>query len=666
MKHVSEFPREVVEYPDMGITMRDGTRLSARVWMPKDADADPVPVILEHLPYRKRDGTIQRDEFSLPWMAGHGYCCIRTDMRGNGESEGFMTDEYTQQELDDACDVIEWATSQAWCNGNAGMQGISWGGFNCLQVAAMQPPALKAIISVCSTVDRYADDIHYKGGCLLVENFGWAANMLSYSSRPPDPKLVGNEWLDMWRKRLEAQPWLWDVWHEHQHRDAYWKHGSVCEDYSSIKAAVLSVGGWHDGYRNTIAHLVENISAPVKGIVGPWIHKYPHYAGPKPAIGFLQESKRWWDKWLKGEETRVENDPDYRAYVMDAIVPERWVDERPGRWISEPVWPSENIDFQRFHLSESALVSEYVSCERAVSSPQDCGATSGEFFPFAFSDELPDEQSEDDRRSICFDAAPFDHDMDIIGAPTVCFALSSDHASGQLAVRICDVFPDGTSALISHGVFNLTHRSSHEFPEPLNPGERIDVSFALDQIAYRLPKGHCLRLSISTSYWPFIWPSANVETITIHEGSVDVPFRKTLAEGDECRFEEPVGSPAWRTETIRVSSYEREVIVDEKTGLTTVAVDVDSGEERDLEHGLLSGSWLRERFSIHPDDPNSAKATAEWEQTGGREGSMWRTHVIAEMTSDVGAFHSNAILQAFLNDELFFEKRFSGSVPRKT
>ena len=207
MKHVSEFPREVVEYPDMGITMRDGTRLSARVWMPKDADADPVPVILEHLPYRKRDGTIQRDEFSLPWMAGHGYCCIRTDMRGNGESEGFMTDEYTQQELDDACDVIEWATSQAWCNGNAGMQGISWGGFNCLQVAAMQPPALKAVISVCSTVDRYADDIHYKGGCLLVENFGWAVNMLSYSSRPPDPKLVGDEWLDMWRKRLEAQPW---------------------------------------------------------------------------------------------------------------------------------------------------------------------------------------------------------------------------------------------------------------------------------------------------------------------------------------------------------------------------------------------------------------------------------------------------------------------------
>ena len=128
------FPRKVVEFPDMGIVMPDGCRLSARVWMPDDAADDPVPAILEHLPYRKRDGTTSRDQLTHPYFAGHGYASIRVDMRGNGDSEGLMDDEYSEQELQDACDVIAWAARQPWCNGNVGMMGISWGGFNCLQV----------------------------------------------------------------------------------------------------------------------------------------------------------------------------------------------------------------------------------------------------------------------------------------------------------------------------------------------------------------------------------------------------------------------------------------------------------------------------------------------------------------------------------------------------
>src|SRR6056300_645238 len=279
----TDFPRKIKVIEDQHIIMSDGCRLSARIWMPEDAEDDPVPMILEHLPYRKRDGTIARDEISHPWMAGHGYAYVRVDMRGNGDSDGLMEDEYTQQEWDDACEVIAWARSQPWCTGNVGMQGISWGGFNCLQVAAQQPEGLKAVISMMSTVDRYADDIHYKGGCLLGENLGWASQMLAYSSRPPDPELAPNSWREMWEQRLENQPFLLETWLDHQTRDEFWKHGSVCEDYSKIKAAVLSVGGWHDGYRNTINHLVSNVDAPVKGIVGPWIHKYPHMAGPKPA-----------------------------------------------------------------------------------------------------------------------------------------------------------------------------------------------------------------------------------------------------------------------------------------------------------------------------------------------------------------------------------------------
>ena len=664
MKHESTFPRKVIEIEDMSIVMPDGCRLSARVWMPEDALKNPVPAILEHLPYRKRDGTIVRDQFSLPWMAGQGYCCIRTDMRGNGESEGLMDDEYTQQELQDAYDVIAWAAQQKWCNGSVGMQGISWGGFNGLQVAAMQPQALKAVISICSTVDRYADDIHYKGGSLLVENFGWSANMLSYSSRPPDPKLVGDDWASMWKHRLENQPLSCRVWLQHQHRDEYWKHGSICEDYSAIDAAVLSVGGWHDGYRNTISHLVENLSSPVKGIVGPWNHKYPHYAGPKPAIGFLQESKRWWDKWLKGIETNVESDPDYRTYVMDSIAPSRWYDERPGRWIAEQKWPSSNIKNIQMYLSPKGLSDTASEFELGVDSPQHSGQASGEYFPFAFSDELPDDQTVDDDLSLCFDCNPMDRELDIVGDPSIKLKVSSDKPNAQIVVRLTDLRPDGTSALITFGILNLTHHSSHEHPSALEPNHQYDVEFNLDQIAYNIPEGHKLRVAVSTSYWPMIWPSPDAAMVTVHSGSIVIPTRPKTHSDDEVKFEEPVGSPAWQAEILREASYERKTSTDETTGIVTTVIHADSGENKDILHGLISGSWMIEKFHIHPDDPLSAKATSEWEQTGGRVGQMWRTHVTADMTSDATHFHINHKLTAYLNGELFFDKDYQETAPR--
>ena len=184
--------RPLTEEADYAITLSDGCRLSARVWKPANASDEPVPVILEYLPYRKRDGTCARDALTHPWFAERGYACVRVDMRGNGDSEGLMADEYTAQELSDAVEIIEWAAAQPWCNGHVGMMGISWGGFNALQVAALAPDALKAVITLCSTVDRFADDIHYKGGCLLNENLGWGATMWSYSSRAPDPALRDN------------------------------------------------------------------------------------------------------------------------------------------------------------------------------------------------------------------------------------------------------------------------------------------------------------------------------------------------------------------------------------------------------------------------------------------------------------------------------------------
>ncbi|MFO8042315.1 MAG: CocE/NonD family hydrolase, partial [Alkalispirochaeta sp.] len=214
------------------IPMRDGTRLSARVWLPETAVAaggrpgTPAPAILEYIPYRKRDMTRGRDGSMHPYFASFGYASIRVDLRGSGDSEGVLTDEYLPQELDDGEDVIAWLAEQEWCDGQVGMIGISWGGFNGLQIAARRPPQLKAVVSVCSTDDRYADDVHYMGGALLGDNISWASTMLAYNSMPPDPALVGDRWREMWLDRLNGSGLWLKTWLEHQHRDEYWKHGS--------------------------------------------------------------------------------------------------------------------------------------------------------------------------------------------------------------------------------------------------------------------------------------------------------------------------------------------------------------------------------------------------------------------------------------------------------
>lgn len=675
MIHNDCLPRNVVEIAHQIIKMSDGCELSARIWMPDDALEHPVPAIVEHLPYRKRDGTIVRDQLTHPWFAGHGYLCIRVDMRGNGDSQGLMSDEYTQQELDDACEVIAWASNQPFCTGLVGMMGISWGGFNALQVASMRPPALKAIITLCSTVDRFADDIHYKGGCLLGENVGWAANMLSYSSRPPDPLLVGDNWRKLWLERLENMPFLASTWLRHQRRDEYWKHGSVCEDYAAIKAAVLSIGGWHDGYRNTISHLVQNIDGPVKGIVGPWIHKYPHYAAPKPAIGFLQEALRWWDYWLKDKPTNVVDDPAYRVWLMDSVKPARWLPERPGRWIAETKWPSERISLQAWHLSivkqEQTLRvvnenDETTSFNATLASAQSCGQAGGEYFPFAFGPELPDEQSTDDKESLVFDSAPLSNSQDIVGAPQVQLRIVPEGCTGNVCVRLCDVRPDGNSALITLGVLNLQHTESSECPKAVRALEALDIKIDLDQIAYRIPAGHSLRIAISTAYWPFIWPSPEQGGLSLVSGRLILPCRDgAQATEDEISFEKPQAARPWQAETLRAASSTRSTEIDPETHMVSTLISNDFGEYKDLQHGLVSGSKTQEIWSIHPDNPLSAEVQIDWEQCGGRDQWRWSTSVSMTMHCDAEFLHVSGYLLAREGDDVVLEAEYADSIRRE-
>ena len=650
--------RRIVEDPDMGIVLSDGCRLSARVWMPADAGDDPVPVILEYLPYRKRDGTAARDALTHPWFAARGYACLRVDMRGNGDSDGLMEDEYSPQELSDACEVIAWAAAQPWCNGSVGMMGISWGGFNALQVAALQPPALKAIVTLCSTVDRYADDIHYKGGCLLNENLGWGATMWAYSSRPPDPALR-DDWRAVWRQRLEAEPFLPALWLRHQRRDAYWRHGSVCEDYGALKARVLAIGGWGDSYKNAVPQLVANVPG-AKGIVGPWVHKYPHFAVPEPRIGFLQEATRWWDRWLKDIPNGAEDDPAYRQYLMDGVRPATWYAERPGRWVvdAEPEWPRHLL-----HLTDAGLAEAPGPLSALVDSPADCGMDGGEYCAIWLGPEMPGDQRRDDALSACFDSAPLDRDMAIAGAPVLRLRLSADKPVAQVAVRLCHVHPDGASTRITYGVLNLAHRNGHADPAPLVPGQAYDIAVPLDHVAYRVPAGHRLRVAVSSAYWPLIWPAPERAALTLQGGALDLALRPDR-DGDGWQFPPPDAADPWQTETLRPASNARVVETDMRTGHVTLRIADDFGRRRDLSHGLVSGGAAREWWTIHPDDPLSARGRAHWTEELARDGLDLRTETTCEMWSDATHFHLTARLEAWENDALVLARDLSDSIPR--
>ena len=653
---------DVIE--DMGIHMPDGCRLSARVWRPTDANETPVPVILEYLPYRKRDGTIARDSLTHPYFAQRGYACVRVDMRGNGDSQGIMEDEYTEQELSDGEAVIAWLAAQPWCNGSVGMMGISWGGFNGLQLAERAPDALKAVITLCSTVDRYADDIHYKGGCLLNENMGWGSTMWAYSSRPPDPMLVGDDWRDMWLQRLQAEPYLPITWLNHQTRDAYWRHGSVCENYGGIRAAVLAVGGWGDAYKNAVPQLVEHLSAPVKGIVGPWVHKYPHFAAPEPRIGFLQEALRWWDRWLKGIDTGVENDPAYSVYLMDGVRPQTWYEHRPGRWVNEPDWPMGPMVQQFQFATNNQLADTATALADIVASPQDCGMDGGEYCAIWLGPEQPGDQRADDAKSLCYTSGPMETDVDIIGAPTVTITFQSDQPQAQIAVRLNHIHADGAATRITYGVMNLTHLAGHDQVRELEPGKTYQVDVALDHIAYRLPQGDRLRVSVSTSYWPLLWPMPHAATLTVTQGTLHLPISQH-GENAERVFPDPDAAPAWQTQTLRPANNERRRETDLKTGITRLEIIDDFGCVLDADHGLIIEGVAREWWDIHPDDPLSARGKSHWTERRARGDWDTRTETYATMWADQTHFHISARLEAYENDRLIFEKDIADSVPRQ-
>ncbi len=638
----TRFPHEIREIEHALIPLRDGARLAARIWLPTDAAQNPVPAILEYLPYRKRTGTYDRDALMHPYLAGHGYAAVRVDIRGCGESDGLLSDEYAPQEQDDALEVIAWLAAQPWCSGAVGMMGISWGGFNALQIAARRPPALRAIITLCSTDDRYRDDVHYMGGVPLRAGFGWAGFLFGAMCHPPDPALVGDRWRAMWLERLNNLPMFLEPWLRHQWRDAYWKHGSVCEDYGAIECPVYAVGGWTDGYTNAIPRLLTHLTVPRKGLIGPWAHAYPYFALPGPQIGFLQEALRWWDHWLKNIDTGVMNEPMLRAWMTESVTPAPYHEELPGRWIAEPSWPSPNIAPHRLFITDDGLQEGSAKLTpREMCSAQTVGKQAGSWCPFGRGADQADDQQEDDARSLVFETAPLVTRTEILGAPIVTFDIASDRPLANLVVRLCDVRPDATSLRVSYGILNLTHRDGHEAPAPLVPGQRYQVRIRLNDAGAAFPAGHRIRLALSTTYWPMIWPSAEKATVTVFGGSLELPMRaQSAADANLLPLPGPETAPPEPTTRI---------------GEGVVRID---------RLGLELGAQGSFGADIDDDDPLSAAVQMRQSQTISRD--TWRIRIETEMRMSCthDAFLLHATMRAYEGDAEVCRRVWNHDVPR--
>jgi predicted acyl esterase len=650
------------------IPMSDGVRLAADLFMP--AGPGPFPAVLEYLPYRKDDNTAKRWNAHY-YFAERGFVGVRVDIRGTGGSEGIALDEYTPQEQLDACQVIAWLSRQPWCNGNVGMWGTSYGGFNCIQTAMHAPPALKAIIPHAATDDRYNDDIHYYGGCMTgIDQMVYPLWMIPMNALPPYPHYAKENWAGIWRQHFEDNPpWMLE-WLRHQTQDDYWRQGSLKSDYGSIKCPVFHIGGWADGYTNAVFRMVEQLQVPNKALVGPWNHARPHEAQPGPQIDHLYEMTRWWAHWLRGEETGIMDEPPLALYIQRGAAPRPLLPHMPGRWRFEKKWPPDRLQERTLYLADQGQLLDKPEPKSQADIHHyraTIGTTAGFWCPLRPPYGLAGDQAADEARSLTYTTRPFDEPLELLGFPRAVLHVSSSAEIAFFVVKISDVAPDGSSTLVCRGLLNATHRHSHRAPAPLTPGEIYELDIPLKVISWLFKVGHRLRVSISSSDWPTIWPSPQPATNKVFRGSAQpshiiLPVVEPLDSGlPQPQFLPP---PALRqTASVQGDKPTWQVSHDLIDGYTTVRL---------RDHGLTRPKG--ESFSLEEDcrieltasDENPAEAYAKGTQHYQIVQPDGQTDVVgrAAIHSTAEHFHVNIELNISIDNEPFFNRRWVETIPR--
>ena len=509
------------------IAMRDGVSVAVTLYRPGGAAlGERFPVLFEFLPYRKDDGTVNRDRPRYEYFARRGYVGARVDVRGTGASEGVADDQYSEQEGRDALEVIAWLAAQPWSNGNVGMWGISYGGFNAIQTAMLRPPALKAILAVDATDDVYTDDILYWNGALQFEALGrWPFSMVAPNGTPgyPDYDVHG----EAARARFENEPWILE-WLRRQRDSAYWRRVSLRPRYDAIEIPTLMFSGWLDGYTDSVPRMMARMRAPTRAIIGPWPHAWPDQSRPGPAIDGQREALRWWDHWLKGIDTGLMQEPALAVFVQRWYPPRVGTENIPGEWRTEDGWPVARVQESVLRPQADGTLGPNIGAgfEHSLEYKATVGSSNRYRVPHNPA-ELFSDQRADDAWSLSYTSAPLTNEIEILGFPRAVLHVSATAPVATWIVRLSDVAPDGSSMLVSKGILPGTHRTSHSEPQPMAPGEAYELQIEMKFNSWVFSLGHRIRLSVCNADFPNLWPSPYRMTTRLY-GSPVRPSRVVL------------------------------------------------------------------------------------------------------------------------------------------
>jgi uncharacterized protein len=492
------------------IPMPDGVRLAATLYMPADLQAgERVPALLEYLPYRKDDD--EADYGAHAYFARHGYVGVRVDIRGFGNSGGAPpTREYSAQEQEDCERVIAWLAQQPWSNGNVGMFGISWGGFNSIQMAMRRPPALKAILAVAATEALFTEDVHYMDGIMHVDEFEVAMDLDQGRSGAPGFPLDE----DTLAKRMDSPPWSLDYF-RHQRNGPFWR--APVRRLEDIRIPCFLIGGFEDGYRNSLVRMLERLPAPVHAWIGPWNHDFPNTSIYGPRVEWRDQAVRWFDHWLKGIDNGVEHDPRLVFYLQHSHPPGTEPQNVPGEWRADS-WPPAGLQPATWFLAPNHQLSPTAAARATDRLRYVPSAGAGLGFWWG---ELLGDQRPADAYSLSYDSAPLASDVAMFGRAHVRLLASADAPLADWFVRLEDVAEDGRVTAITGAGLNGAQRRSMDAPEPLVPGTEYALDLDLYLSSWVWPRGHRIRVIVSNAQWPMLWPTPYSMTTTLRLGGAE-------------------------------------------------------------------------------------------------------------------------------------------------
>jgi len=362
-----------------------------------------------------------------------------------------------------------------------------------------------------------------------------------------------------------------------------------------------------------------------------------------------------------------------RSWILESEPPATWYGERRGHWVADPSWPSPHIGERVLYLNSDGaanVIGESPGAPHALTlrGPLCHSFQSGEWGNFGSKGEFPPDQRSADGECLAFTSAPVSEPIAFLGNPEVDLLLAVDKPNALVGIRLCDVAPDGSSTLVTWGLLNLTHRDSHENPEPMHPGERYRVTVALRMMGYRLAAGHRWRVGISPTFTRHAWPSPELAQLSLFAGEgcrLRLPVRTPQAADRSLPAFAPAEiSPPLATAHVRAPRRVHTITHDHVDGWTTLTQVNDEGRLRFADNGLETDYCSTEIFKVREGEPLSTsqriQTVIEFER------DAWRVRVETDslMTADATHFHLSSHMDAYEGEARVFTKSWTTAIPR--